>query len=304
MLYRCKAGNASQLVAFSLDIFLPYFKNKILNAVLDDERVESFEKLPFSIDHIVEADHLNKRFKVKSDKKNGPVYDVDLPVGRCTCFTGCYVKLCKHQKGILMHYNLRPNNFRLATSSDKHFFAAIANGEKAPPLSFFESPILCDSIEQSSFSPLGFSFNNDSAAKLQSNSLETQAEDNIETCDELLIGACEEIRAKLSEIFCSNETFAALTQFRTTISSFRSPDQILTALHSFGQNVLPKSIAERKHCKPMFFSRHRRLPIQGAATFGKDRTFSQERKKTRRQRKLLLKILKNLLQASNGNDGQ
>ena len=67
---------------------------------------------------------------VKSSTEENVQYFVDLSGGVCTCPVGMYGKMCKHQKAVIIHFQLASTFLYTATPEEKCFWAHVAVGEK------------------------------------------------------------------------------------------------------------------------------------------------------------------------------
>ena len=64
---------------------------------------------------------------------------VDLAMGVCECVAEYNGKMCKHQRSVIVHYNLTNDHIYQNTANEKFFYSKLAQGEESPPLTFFGS---------------------------------------------------------------------------------------------------------------------------------------------------------------------
>ena len=127
------------MLQFICEIYDDYFRNRLFNVVFGQKKLISFSKPPLP-EAYISASEQEYLYKVRSESNPNINYEVDLSVGICTCPAGNTGAVCKHQKSILLHHNLKSNQLFQGTAKEKHLYATVAEGDSAPSESFFYDP--------------------------------------------------------------------------------------------------------------------------------------------------------------------
>lgn len=135
---RTKAFNLTQLVDFILKNFESYYKQRLLDLIMNRNTKSVLNRYITSkkdVDQNNIREINNFEYSVLSSSNSTISYIVDMLSGKCTCYVGINGQHCKHQAAVLIKYNMKCS-INTLTENNKHQLYKVASG-KEPDIEMF-----------------------------------------------------------------------------------------------------------------------------------------------------------------------
>lgn len=270
-----------------VEIYSPYFTNRILNGILGKNKRNSLamKEPPIPKSNITKLNE--NKYKVRSSKNTELAYYVDVENGTCTCPDGCSGKMCKHHLSVLMHEELSSKSMLLFTSTaeEKLKYCKLAVGAAScPSIEFFKSMKTCNISENSNDAVVASDLvEPDPTAEGYSSSEEfidgglavtEKHHRKLEEkhVDDLLSQTMSLMKKKFGSQWETVETAEALEKFNSRLNAIQTPAQLMSLLHASHSDSLPRRNGGRRiRCQPTAISRRQCNAPRGAAPLGKGR---------------------------------
>lgn len=238
-LSRLKAYNVISLIDTTSTTLEDYYRRKLLNFANFHNRSSLlfFRKNMKKTTYLKEEDivRINEYlFLVPSEKNQNESYTVDSQVGSCSCPIGKYGNFCKHQAAVYQHFDVFLVNLPPITKKDRHEMAAVALGESAPKISFYDEFETVQPLEPENTDDV---FRAVPATDTDTCILETENSRNNETLDqslqvEELIHCTFEILGEKLRTYSAAQILPALRKYKKTLQNISSEGMLMKFLHS------------------------------------------------------------------------
>lgn len=293
-----------------MEIYAPYFSNRILNVLLEKKKRVTFQEPTIPVSSINKID--DSTYKVISQSDPNVIYDVDLNVGICSCPVGNSGKMCKHHLSILVHDQLGSVLLFQGTPDEKLKYCHVAVGvSHSPSIDFFQG--MANKNQDHGISP--------SSSGIASSSTEPAVDDDVyssgdEFADtvtfkandvvdlsssnkDLLTNCFNTIIEKFGSSFASIEASQAIEKYYSRLQAIKTPSQLMSVLHSTHSDSVPHRNSGRKiRVQPTGISRRTAGSSKSAAPLGKGRRPSCLRAPpAKRPRNLAFNVARNQLNA-------
>ena len=274
------------MLKFLNEIANPYYKNCILNAILEKDKKDiTLLKPKVPAENISEIMIMGFPFhSVKSCTNPNTSYFVDISGGICTCPVGLYGKMCKHQKSILIHEKICCDRLYSTTPEEKYFLSCVAVGEdNALQPAFYRDLLVVDDLQPQTQIVLSNIPQNEEAHCSSSTNVNaennesphnvedaTMTECNVEEANKMLLA---EIGLMLHEKLemGSTEANAALRKFKYKLEKAKTSAQVYNMLHNPYSNFTYRKKGSHIKVQPRSIARRRLGQPRSAVPIGKGR---------------------------------